>query len=359
MSPGSRWACCSALAAGYWASSASSRRGVRCTRSRSCVVRLRHLRSHGRPFRQPSAGVRAAIRPAARARAGGRRCPADAGGSSPAGETPGPRAPAGHRGAADDPLGRLARRCRPADGRGLPGALRGRSGAARTGARAACWPALLGVALIVGAEWLRRREVLRTTSPTRRRRDWPPAGSPVLFGAAYGAGVLYELVPPLAGFALMAAASLIGLAVSLRHGQLVGAVGDRRRLRLARPGADREPVAAGPVRAICCSSPPRRWPSSATRPGSGSAGRPRSPVPSGCCSASPAAPTATSGRRRCSCPLPRRSISALLPRAALDHPIGRRLAWVPCAALGAAGLLLALAVIRAGRHAPAFCCSCH
>ncbi|MEJ0015938.1 MAG: DUF2339 domain-containing protein [Acetobacteraceae bacterium] len=32
---------------------------------------------------------------------------------------------------------------------------------------------------------------------------------------------------------------------------------------------------------------------------------------------------------------------ALLPGAALDHPIGRRLAWVPCAVLGATGLLLA------------------
>ena len=32
----------------------------------------------------------------------------------------------------------------------------------------------------------------------------------------------------------------------------------------------------------------------------------------------------------------------LLPGAALDHPIGRRLAWVPCAALGATGLLLAM-----------------
>ena len=32
----------------------------------------------------------------------------------------------------------------------------------------------------------------------------------------------------------------------------------------------------------------------------------------------------------------------LLPREALDHPIGRRLAWVPCAALGATGLLLAI-----------------
>ena len=50
-------------------------------------------------------------------------------------------------------------------------------------------------------------------------------GVAVLFGAAYGAGVLYGLVPPLVGFALMAAASLVGLAISLRHGQLVGAVG--------------------------------------------------------------------------------------------------------------------------------------
>ena len=47
----------------------------------------------------------------------------------------------------------------------------------------------------------------------------------ILFGAAYALGPFYELVPPLVGFALMAAASLVGLLVALRLGQLVAAIG--------------------------------------------------------------------------------------------------------------------------------------
>ena len=85
--------------------------------------------------------------------------------------------------------------------------------------------ALLGIALIVAAEWLRRREVLRPGITDQAAPGLAAGGVAVLFGAAYGAGVLYELVPPLAGFVLLAAASLIGLAISLRHGQLVAAVG--------------------------------------------------------------------------------------------------------------------------------------
>ena len=84
---------------------------------------------------------------------------------------------------------------------------------------------LLGVALLVGAEWLRRREASQKVLMDRAAPALAAGGVAILFGAAYGAGVLYDLVPPLIGFALMAAASLIGMAVSLRHGQLVGAVG--------------------------------------------------------------------------------------------------------------------------------------
>jgi uncharacterized membrane protein len=80
--------------------------------------------------------------------------------------------------------------------------------------------ALLGVALLAGAEWLRRR---------------PPAGAApaamaaggiaVLFGAAYGAGAFYALLPPALGFALMALAGATGLVASLRYGKLAAAVG--------------------------------------------------------------------------------------------------------------------------------------
>jgi uncharacterized membrane protein len=84
---------------------------------------------------------------------------------------------------------------------------------------------LLGLALIVGAEWLRRREIERSSLADQAAPALAAGGVAVLFGAAYGAGVLYALVPPLVGFGLLAGASLAGLALSLRHGQVVAAVG--------------------------------------------------------------------------------------------------------------------------------------
>ena len=88
--------------------------------------------------------------------------------------------------------------------------------------------ALLGVALIAGAEYLRRRSTQSEANPDVA--DPGPmglaaGGAAILFGAAYGAGPFYDLVPPLAGFALLAAAAFVGLAVSLRFGQLAAAVG--------------------------------------------------------------------------------------------------------------------------------------
>ena len=88
--------------------------------------------------------------------------------------------------------------------------------------------ALLGAALVVAAEWLRRRPL-----PDRPNIPWPdqaPAalaagGVAVLFGAAYGAAVLYALVPPLAGFGLLALAALAGIALALLQGPLVAAIG--------------------------------------------------------------------------------------------------------------------------------------
>jgi uncharacterized membrane protein len=88
--------------------------------------------------------------------------------------------------------------------------------------------AVLAVALILGAEWLRRRPL-----PERPNIPWPdqaPAalaagGVAILFGAAYATAVMYALVPPVAGFALMGAAALAGLALALVHGPLVAAIG--------------------------------------------------------------------------------------------------------------------------------------
>ncbi len=105
--------------------------------------------------------------------------------------------------------------------------------------------ALLGLALIIAAEVLRRRAPPPPAAPEAVAEEegeaaapppahaWPDytpsalaaGGVAVLFGAAYGAAVLYALVPPLLGFALLAAAALAGMALALLQGPLVAAVG--------------------------------------------------------------------------------------------------------------------------------------
>jgi uncharacterized membrane protein len=87
---------------------------------------------------------------------------------------------------------------------------------------------LLGAALLAGAEWLTRHPAPALAGPLGV--DQAPAalaagGAAVLFGAAYGVGVFYALVPPGIGFALMAAAALVGLFAALRFGPLTAAVG--------------------------------------------------------------------------------------------------------------------------------------
>ena len=200
--------------------------------------------------------------------------------------------------------------------------------------------ALLGCALIGGAEWLRRRP-----SPFGVAADQaPPAlaagGVAVLFGAAYGAGVLYALVPPLAGFGLLAVASLAGLALSLRHGQLVAAVGIVGALvtpALVQTDNPSLPglflyllfVTAAALAVVRYTA--WIWLGWATT----AAG-------AGWVLAAILLPTSPEvWAPALFVPLSAALNLLLLPPAALDHPFGRRLAWVPCAALGAAGLLLA------------------
>jgi uncharacterized membrane protein len=88
--------------------------------------------------------------------------------------------------------------------------------------------AILGLALLAGAEYLARRPAAVRTGRFAVDQS-PPAlaagGIGVLFGAAYACGPFYDLVPPLAGFVLLALAAFAGLAASLRFGQLVAAVG--------------------------------------------------------------------------------------------------------------------------------------
>lgn len=87
---------------------------------------------------------------------------------------------------------------------------------------------LLGVALIVAGEWLAKRSA--ATETAGGMPDYaPPAlaagGVAALFGATYAATSMYQLLPPLVGFAGMAAAGALGMLLSLRRGPLVAVVG--------------------------------------------------------------------------------------------------------------------------------------
>ena len=200
--------------------------------------------------------------------------------------------------------------------------------------------ALLAAALIGGAEWLRGKAF---GGPADQA---PPAlasgGVAILFGAAYGTGVLYELVPPAIGFVLLAGASMVGLALSLRHGQLVAAVGivgafvtpalvstdnpsmpglffyllfvTAAALAVVRYTAwiwlGRATTIAGAL-----------WVLVATLAGPGIE------------SWAPALFVAAASALHL----------LLLPPEALNHPLGRRLGWIPLAVLGASGLILAMA----------------
>ena len=203
--------------------------------------------------------------------------------------------------------------------------------------------ALLGVALLAGAEWLRGREAMQQVIVDRAAPGLAAGGVAVLFGAAYGAGVLYDLVLPLVGFALMAAASLIGLAVSLRHGQLVGAVGIVGAFVSPALVQTENPslpglflyllfVTAAALAAVRYAA--WIWLGWATTIAGavwvllGVAEGARSDI----WAAALFVPAAAALNL------------ALLPPAALDHKVGRWLAWVPCAALGLAGLVVAQAV---------------
>lgn len=87
---------------------------------------------------------------------------------------------------------------------------------------------LLGVALLVGAEWLKRRDgplAVGGFGTDQAPAGLAAGGTAVLFCAWYGAGPFDDLVPPLVAFAGMAVASVIGLGASLRFGPLAAAVG--------------------------------------------------------------------------------------------------------------------------------------
>ena len=200
---------------------------------------------------------------------------------------------------------------------------------------------LLGVALIAAAEWLRGREILHPAVADNASPGLAASGVAVLFGASYGASAMYGLVPPQAGFVLMAAASVAGIALSLRYGQVVAAIGLLG--AFVTPGLvnTENPsipglygyllfVTAAALAVVrytawiwlgwATTIAGAIWVALAILGGAGSdVWAPALFVP--------AAAALNLG---------------LLPAAALDHPIGRKLAFIPCAALGAAGLSLAI-----------------
>lgn len=201
--------------------------------------------------------------------------------------------------------------------------------------------ALLGLALLAAAEWLHLHEGPPLVG--RFRVDQAPSalaagGTAILFGAAYGAGPLYELLPSVVAFAAMAAASLAALAAALRYGPLTAATGIVGAFVTPALVASQAPSLPGLFAYLFVVSVAALlvvrytawiWLGWATT----AAG-----AVWVCIAAVPDAPdrwaaavfvVAAAGLNL-----------ALLPAAALDHPVGRRLAWVPFAVMGVAGLVL-------------------
>jgi uncharacterized membrane protein len=87
---------------------------------------------------------------------------------------------------------------------------------------------LLGIGLCIGADWLNRREL--RLEPDRIRASYVPqalaaAGAATVFAAIYAAYQLYGLIPSALAFPLLAATAVATVALSLRHGPLVAALG--------------------------------------------------------------------------------------------------------------------------------------
>lgn len=87
---------------------------------------------------------------------------------------------------------------------------------------------LAGAALMAGGEWVRRRPEQRALAAIRP--DYVPpaltgAGLFAAFASVYGGFALFGLFPPLVAFALLAALSLTGMALSLVQGPFIAALG--------------------------------------------------------------------------------------------------------------------------------------
>jgi uncharacterized membrane protein len=201
--------------------------------------------------------------------------------------------------------------------------------------------ALLGIALIAAAEWLTRHEPPSIPGPIQP--DQAPAGlaaggTAVLFGAAYGAGPFYDLLPPLLGFAALAAASFVGLLAALRYGPLTAATGIVGAFATPALVATENPSLPGQFAYLtvvtAASLAVVRYTAwtwlgwAATIAGAVWI----------CLAAFQGGPDLWAAGAFI--PVAAALNVFLLPAAALDHPAGRRLAWVPFAAVGLAGLVL-------------------
>jgi uncharacterized membrane protein len=201
--------------------------------------------------------------------------------------------------------------------------------------------ALLGAALLAAAEWLTRQNAPSIPGPMQP--DQAPAGlaaggTAVLFGAAYGAGPFYDLLPPLLAFAALAAASFIGLLAALRYGQLTAATGIAGAFVTPALVATDNPSMPGLFAYLTLVTAASLavvrytawtwlgWAASVAA----------------CIWICVAAVSGGQDLWAAAAFVP---VAAalnifLLPPAALDHLIGRRLAWIPFAAIGACGLFL-------------------
>ena len=201
--------------------------------------------------------------------------------------------------------------------------------------------ALLGAALVAAAEWLTRHEPPPIPGPftvDQAPGSLAAGGTAVLFGAAYGAGPYYDLLPPLLAFMAMAAASFAGLLAALRYGQVTAAVGIVGAFVTPALVSTDNPSFPGLFAYLTVVSAAAlavvrytawTWLGWATT----------------IAGAVWVCIAAFSGgtdlwAAAAFVPVAAALNLALLPAAALDHPIGLRLSWVPFAVIGAAGLLL-------------------
>ena len=200
--------------------------------------------------------------------------------------------------------------------------------------------AVLGLALLGAAEWLQRRPARPLAGPLGA--DQVPGalaagGAAILFGAAYGAGPFYQLLSPLLAFTAMAAASLAGLAAALRFGQLTAAIGIVGAFLTpalvsaehpSLPGLFAYLLVVSAVGLLLVRHTAWVWLGWATAVADA--------VWIGIAAA-------TGGDDLWAAAIFMPAAAGLnlllLPDAALEHPTGRRLAWVPFAILAAAGLV--------------------